>query len=508
MSCNNGELNKLILKDHQLNHVDKLLSIFEKSAGAIDSSPTGSGKTFSTLFIAKELKLKLLVVCPPIVQSNWKNNCTLYGIECVDVLSYQALRSVKNHQPKHEYLIRNDDTERKGSMFKIDQKFEDLINEGIFLVFDEAQNLKNNCDQFKACKELCKSIAQINVDANFDSKTKKLSKFCLLSGSLFDKKRHVFQFLEIFGLLPFIGDRKKITFNELLPFFKHCMVIDKTKTKLFFENNGEKQTELSSEELILTVYELFIEIIRPKICSSMPPPKELFLKTMRSGFFNMLEGDGKNLSDEVNKLCKNLGYNSDLDEIQNKQGFGNVVKALEEIERIKKPIFIENAKKVLNSNPKSKVIICLNYRKNIMSVASSLQKYNPMVIMGGMPMIKKDTYKYLFQTNDDYRLIIMTTCISVGINLHDTTGERPRTMFISPLHSVLHIHQAANRIIRCDTASEVTVYLVYGKAALKETSIINALCRKTCVLKELHEEQAKNGVLFPADYDKFFEKDL
>jgi len=508
MNCEDKNPEKqLILKEHQNNHVKRILKILETKPGFIDASPTGSGKTFTTLYIAKKLNLKVFVICPPIVQSNWRDNCILHGVEYVEILSYQGLRSIKNHQPSHEYLTR-DDNSKKEPVFRTELKFDELIDKGILLILDEAQNLKNNCDQYRACKQLCKKIQQVNVDfrekININPLNFKVSKFCLLSGSLFDKKKHVLQFLELSGLLPSIGDRKKLAFNDFVSFFQYCMSIDKNNTKKFFENSNK---DLSIEEIILTVYELFVNIVRPLICSSMPPPKELFIKTMKSGFFNMITTDGNKLANEVNNLCKSLGYNDELDEIQNKSGLGGVVTALKNIETIKKPIFIENAKRILESNKKAKVIICLNYRDNIFDVADSLKKYNPGVLIGGISMMEKDKIKYLFQTDDKYRLIIMTTCLSVGINLHDTTGERPRTMFISPLHNVSHIHQAAGRIIRCDTSSATTVCLVYGKAALKETSIINALCRKTEVLKELHVEQVENGVIFPADYAKFFEKD-
>src|SRR5207244_688320 len=104
----------------------------------------GSGKTYIVLWLAKQFGFRLLIICPVIMISVWKDVAMEYGITTIDVISYQTLRSQKNHQPKHGFLDRHDNISVGGIRqvnFSPTQTYLNLVNEGIMLICDEIQNI-------------------------------------------------------------------------------------------------------------------------------------------------------------------------------------------------------------------------------------------------------------------------------------------------------------------------------------------------------------------------------
>ena len=96
----------------------------------------------------------------------------------------------------------------------------------------------------------------------------------------------------------------------------------------------------------------------------------------------------------------------------------------------------------------------------------------------------------------------MNTAVGgVGISLHDTVGNAPRFMLISPSHKLLEIIQAASRIYRDGTMSNAYVRVFYGKGNVgAEISILQALARKTTILKGVIDEHLNDLLLLPGEY--------
>src|SRR3989337_2192720 len=96
----------IILRNHQINHINHITNITTNSFYAIDTSPTGSGKTITTLYLAKQYNMKLLILCPANVMNHWKVESTKYGINSI-ILSYTKLVGKKTCN--HPYLTRDED---------------------------------------------------------------------------------------------------------------------------------------------------------------------------------------------------------------------------------------------------------------------------------------------------------------------------------------------------------------------------------------------------------------
>lgn len=189
------EFQEIELRPRQLEWANKAYNILLHNYGYIDTSRMGSGKTFVLIWLAKAIGIRLLIVCPVIMQNVWKSITETYGIPTIGIISYASLRSKRGYQPSHIFLRRHDDgiTEQgtKTLTFTPTQKYLRLVDEGIMVVFDEMQNIKNKSAQYKAAAALLHPII-LRGGA---------SRFALLSGTPFDEEEHAINLLKLIGYI-------------------------------------------------------------------------------------------------------------------------------------------------------------------------------------------------------------------------------------------------------------------------------------------------------------------
>lgn len=486
------------LLDTQVDHFNRVDSILTKFAGYIDTSVTGAGKSYIVAAIAKKHNFTLLVVCPVSVIDVWKNVCNTYDVPLYNCISYQSLRSIRGCQPTHGLLSRFDT--QKDVEFVPTDTLKALVTNGILVVFDECQNIKNNSDQTKACSAICKLIIDIGYKA----------RFALLSASPFDKEEHTINVCKLLGLITY----QKMwqihqTTKEIIPLgirelIELCQIYDAEKTQeLLIE------TPVTKNNIKHLAFKLFSIIIMKRIGSSMPPPKIPFKKDCANGYYNIDKNTLGQINKGVNNLANAVSYNDETGTIDRtgEKYLSAVTKALTEIELAKVPIFIRLAKEQLLSNPKCKVIICMNYLDSIKRVFKALQEFEPMMLIGDVKQKDRGVIVNSFQDRLSLnRLLICNTSVAgIGISLHDTVGDAPRFMFISPNYSIINLHQATGRIYRVGTLSDATVRFVFGNGANRETKILDALARKKVVLHELVDRDDDEPILLPGEYPSYIE---
>lgn len=490
----------IILQNDQASHIQKIQEIFQRSFGAYDLSVMGSGKTFTSSYLAKKLRIPLFVVCPCIVEEKWRD-MQRYGVKLEFVVSYQTLRSRKGIQPKHNYLERKD--MQDGSvLFTATPKLLSLIQDGCLFVFDEAQNIKNKNDQWSACKAISTAVLQ----------TGGKSRFLLLSGTPIDKEEHAIHLLSLMG---FIRHPKLYNYNkeeDTLRLFgaqellHYCEFIDKEKTQDFLRRN-----RFHRDTVHHNCYLLFQQILKPKISSAMAPPKINVEIDCKNGYYNIDdEEDSENLIRGIHSLCTATRFEERGSAEFTNDNMGVITKSLMKIEKAKVKTFYRLGVSLLQKDDKAKIGIFVNYSENLELLAELFASYKPIVISGKTP---KETRLRMLdkfqQQNTDYRVVLgnLQVC-SVGIDLNDQSedGRFPRFAFGSPNYSILNLHQLTRRFHRMNSTSNSIFRFVYGKIdGRKETSILNSLAKKTNILKDTLDSQVEYNILFPGDYESYIE---
>src|SRR5438309_104885 len=92
---------------YQIDHVDNLLYSLTTYHRVLDSSQTGTGKTYTSIATCKILNKKPLIICPKSVISSWVNvlkyfDCDYYGItnyELIQNCRYYNKNNIKTELP-------------------------------------------------------------------------------------------------------------------------------------------------------------------------------------------------------------------------------------------------------------------------------------------------------------------------------------------------------------------------------------------------------------------------
>jgi hypothetical protein len=499
MSETRAECKTFSLKDYQIPHVEKIKRILHNTHCAFDMSMMGTGKTFTTSELCLQCKFTCIIaVCPTTVEARW-HHMRDYGVPIYDVVSYQSLRSTKGHQPKHGLLERYDIIKDDGGedyYFKVTPRFEELVKQGVLVVFDEAQNVKNKSVQAEACKTLASYIL---------SQTGR-SRFMLLSGSPIDKEEHAINIMQLMGfirshrLFIYHKESDRLELRGAQELVDYCNSVNRElTTSVLLEN------PFLPKNVRHVCYLLFQRVLKPNITSAMPPPPTNVPIDCKNGYYRMADPDSNDYLSAIEELHHVFKYNESRGTVNVEgENLGAITNALMQVERPKVPTFARKAIEDLEANPNCKVGIFVNYKITLKLIAELLAKYRPLILQGNVPKKKREPIIEKFQApNTEYRVLISNLKVaSTGIDLDDKVGIYPRICYASPSYLISDLHQLTRRFLRMDTKSVAKIRFVYGSCGRRETSILNALALKSTVLKETLETQASHGIVFPGEYEE------
>lgn len=510
------------LLNHQVSHFKKINNILRTSFFYLDTSSTGSGKTYSTSAVAISNNMDIFVVCPKIVGYSWKNCSKLTGVKIVDTVSYESFRSVRNSQPK-KYLSRHDYTKTTENKiyeftdFSATDDLKSLWNSGVLIVFDEVHKAIGNTATMKAISTVVEMALSLGGK----------SRIAFLSATAFDQERGALIFFKLLGLVPseleFIAGREtgsELSRKCIKQIVNYCAQIDTEIT-----NN------LISNSVSTTAYKLFINVVKPHIHSEMPPPvfeysydyKKVFYKTDNPEIFEWIRSLSKLLAQDIQITDDAIRAEQNLFKDNEDSKITKIINALNMINSLKLPILERVILHQLLSEPDSKVIVFSDtIKKVLLPLGEFLAEmgFNVLYLTGtdlqGKMRKQTDVEEIMEKFNKfdlEYRIILATTSKGgVGINLHDTSGEFPRVTYMLPSFRLRDLHQAAGRGYRVGVKSIARIRMVLvqtDSGEQSETSLLKNMTRKTDVLKSLNDQtnlgNAPGKILYPGDYPEHIE---
>ena len=513
---------KIILKDHQIDHYNKLCKILDNYPVVCDFSIMGSGKSFTSSYISINKNYKHVIVIGPVsIKPDWEKKRDIYGVPLFKFISYCSLRSIKGKMKINHGLLNRIDSTRKmkknGTDIIVDvvdyvptQLYKQLVSEGLLLIIDEIQSVKNINDQFKACKTLMSEIiGDYDYLSPFPSENK--SRIMLLSGTPFDKELQIPHFFRLTSIMKCdeLSQYNIQTYNNIWTGFNDIYnfslkLNEKTTREIF---NLPKDTG-NNKILLPACYKMFQDIIKHEISHSM----KFFIvdsKTeKRNAFYSIKnEEDRKLLEIGVKNLkcaCFFNERNTNLIRIDGSDSLRQIQTALVQIETSKINTMARITDEYFTSYPTCKIVICVNYTKTIIDLEKLLIKYNPIIINGSVNINTRGKLIENFQLpNLQSRLIICNTAVtSTGINLDDQHGGFPRICLVSPNYNTIQLCQVSDRFRRSLTKSDSKVHFLYGKNCC-ELRVLDALAKKSKVIKNTVTEQV--DIVFPCDYESFIE---
>lgn len=513
---------EISLFPYQETHVASMHDVLSRSPFALDFSALGTGKTYTTSKLYQQLGLtNVIVVAPVSVKTKWEHMKRFHDINVSHSLSYNELRSVKGRVPKHGLLKRSDST----ALVKYDNEFitidkveftstdayTDIVKNGVMLILDEIQNIKNFSAQFQACQGLILEIVK-----QYKS-TQSKSRVVLISGSPIDKKEHVMNMFKCLDIMKaeYLCERVSYTsykYDGLDQIMQYCSELEGRSLR-YNEFMQYVYSPLDAHACVEIAYQLFLKIFKKSLARSMInyAPENASCIRKFNGFFRIeLPEDKQNLRMAVEDLCNTAQYNPKTGTVAFfGSSFGAITNALMSIEFAKLNTFIRLASLHLFDKSKTcKVVICVSYKRSISVLTDYFQskRLSTLVLNGSQNAKTRGKVLELFQKpSSEHRILVCNIVVcNSGIDLDDKHGSFPRTVFVSPIYNTITLYQLCHRFQRIDSKSSPDVFMVYGSET-PEHSIINSLGRKSTVMKETTIEQANSGLIFPGDFPSYFE---
>ena len=492
LKCSAHLFNDLIrvpiqLYDYQKPHYERICGILEKSPSYLDTSTMGAGKTIVTLKVALTLQLPMVIICPVALICMWEREANKYGVEILKIMSYATLRGTCTHPPTHGLLTLN------AGRYYPTQKYVEMVQQGVLLVFDEVQNLKNKSSQLDSAVELTRTILGCGGS----------SRIAALSATPCDKIEGVESLLKVIGIINQYDDlveydRSKRTCNSLglQEAYDTCLQYDPVRT------SNLHITVMRKKEAFQLCYDLYTQILKQHISSAAIPPPKNVNKDVKNGFYKVSPEEFMRLRTLIDELATVLNYNEETGEVRmTKGGLGTLIKVMMKVEEEKLAIFYRLIVDTLENVPNSKVIVYLNYLDNIFMLRQFLTDYNPSVMTGSHKGHERDRIVNKFQEpNSKSRVLISNAKVGgVGLSLDDTDGKWPRHVFISASYHFIDLHQITGRVYRANTKSDAHISFVYIQGLEEEQRILNSLVSKSDTTRGMLYDE-NNGEQFPGEH--------
>lgn len=453
--------------------------------------------------------------------------------------------------------------------FSPSRKWLDMVDAGVLLIFDEVQHLKNVSSQFAAAQALIRPVVEQstgrrsspsmttrlasdetergadektpdvaadvqpnantntdasantdtdasantnNTDANANTESRQQrSRVMMLSGSPFDKVDQVTTMLRTLGVMkrdelgtfvPSLGETRLTGLQDVIDY---CAALNPVETRRVHCPYDMRQR----------AYQLFQRVIKPAQASSMPPSPSACRIHKANAFYEIHDPDERHrLARGVEALASACMYNPDHGGSVNFATTGGreagsiqrVTLALLQIETAKLDTLRRVAETRLSADPRTKVVICVNYSASITDLRASLARWDPLVMNGSVSAAGRAHVMRRFQEpTSRHRLLLCNVFVcSTGIDLDDKNGAFPRLVLVSPNYSTISLYQLGQRFLRADTRSDTCLHFVFGKHA-HEDSVLRALAKKSAVMRATTEDQANKGIVFPGDYPAWVE---
>jgi len=394
-----------------------------------------TGKTYTACGVARELGMKMVVVCPKAVISSWKEVITNHfhmEKQLIEVTNYEQLKIGRSDSKLASYVVPRS-TRRRTFQWKIPKD--------TLIIWDESQKLKN-----------------------WKTKNAKMSIQATKQGykQLFCSATNATNPLE----LRTVGTALKLFKGGQAAWFQWLREHGCSKGQWGMEFTSDPK--LRQKILKKLHKDIFLDRGVRLRRDTIPnfPQCDLFAVLL-----DMEEKDTKQINaiyDEMEKELKELEKLSKLNKMNH---LVVELRHRQRIELVKVPLFIdmiEDAKEEGFS-----IVVFLNFTDTITALADRLGI--SCIFDGKVGDAVRERNRQRFQNNEEQVILVNVQSGGGGLSLHDLHGGHPRMSLISPSHSPVNMRQAIGRIWRDDAKTKAIQKLVCVAHTVEENVYHNVM---------------------------------
>lgn len=426
---------------YQRIHLQQLSDSFDRHLCTIDSSDTGTGKTYTTSALCNIKNRSAFVICPKPVIGKWYKTLADFGARVLGVVNYESVKNGKYYASAEAF---RDDKRVVCPYVRVvkdgrETDFEWDLPEDAVVVFDEAHKGKNH----------------ITINSQLLVSTKNVRdgvKLLILSATITDN-------IECFRVAAYL--------LGLSQYGKHAY-------RVWLRQIAQRHPGVTTEEAIhLVMYPEYGSRMRIR---DLKASEDEFVRGLFKG--NNVSAMCFDMSPTVEKEIADTHAHIEevLEAIKNKQRVETCIltvllRARQRLEMLRVPTLILLAMEhLLNGNS---VVIFVNFTETITSLFQSLDKFVQDEFGSFITFIHKDQSaeerQYQVDSFQADRSRLMIASIRAGgqsIDMHDTHGNYPRVSIISPTWSSIDLKQSLGRIYRANARTNATQIIVYCKGKM------------------------------------------
>jgi len=420
------------LLEPQKNHATKLLNSIYLNGFAFDASPTGTGKTYSASWIAKNYGSSVVVLCPKSVQKNWFDTLKSFGIDNPIVLTFERLVRGNTEYYTYNmssYLNRHTNKYWKSKGITVNFPGNSLV------ILDEVHKCKGQRSLNAECLIAIKNAGH---------------KLLMLSASAATNVTE----MKAFGYATLL--------HSGLGFFDFCK-----ENGVDFNKFGLGTWDANLKKCKDGMVRIHNTLFNTLGCANRMNRKDF------GDIFpnNQIVADGFDIGSNTAKL-KEI-YNEmqyelmNLDESSKEYSahhFAAIMKARRHSELLKVPAMVNWIVDMYREGISP--VVFVNFRETLISIENKLTnsknfdgtiKFDGKIskIIGGQTKTKRDEQIEMFQSDISRVCLVMIPAGAAGIGLHDLNGDYPRHTLINPSYSAINTLQALGRCHRANGKTPV-----------------------------------------------------
>lgn len=419
--------NKLFCYQHL--HVFNLITALRNNNVVLDGSDTGTGKTYTSAAICRQLKLKPFIICPKASMTTWERVCKYFEVQPLCIVNYETVKNGKCYNDGNRIDCPYIKIQKVGKITSYVWK----LPKYSIIIFDEVHK--------------CRNIKTQNALLLMSAKNEQ--NVLMLSATLADRPSSFHIFGHMLGFYKsFKGGKNWI--NGMIKEDKSYIGVSQKLSAInrqIFPNKGSRMriAELGDQfpknQVSADCYYIDKEV------------KEIVNKSLE-----IIKGDKK--------------IRGDLQDI---------LKARMKLEEIKIPII----KELINDNLENgySIVVFVNFNKTLRKLAKI---FNTTCIVNGETKDKdREQNIQNFQDNKERLILCNIEAGGTSLSLHDLHGI-PRISIISPPLSSITLMQALGRINRSGAKSPALQRLIYCEGTCEEI-ICNKVKSKLDFLAKLND---------------------
>lgn len=414
----------------QIPHTEGLIEVLHKNKRGADCSETGTGKIPCAIVTAKTLQLKVLVLCPLSVVSNWFRflkivDCPYYG-----VANYEKFHNCRYYSsddndsepcPFVERVVLEKENKNefasKKSKHGVYSTYRWRLPPDCLVIFDEAHR--------------CKNPRTLNSVLLFTLAATTNNPILMLSATLADKPESFGLFGFVLGLYPsprmaksWIASQGRAGSNPMVGVHKNMFPSHARRMRI---------RELGA---------LFPKNTVICECYDMETAKEI-------------EEQYHIIADEVERLknCENRAA-----------GLATILYARMKIEQLRIPTMLEMARQLEAEG--NSVVLFANFTNTVQTIAEELK--TKCIVYGEQSRTERDGHIERFQQDKEHYIVCNIDSGKEGISLHDLHGNRPRCSLLPPTYNCTSLVQSLGRIHRAEGKTPSRQWILWCKDTIEE----------------------------------------